>query len=95
MTDSLTPEDQVAKQPKRVWILYVNDGDAEIGEPFDSAILECEGSGSRRALRKMLAFWRGQDAILYEYDEVGKNLENERMIGNLREGMSALLGKCK
>lgn len=79
---------------KRVWILYVNDGDAECGNPDDSSVLEAEGSGIVHDLRKMLDFWKGHDAVLYQYKECGKELHDEQMIGLLREGVDELVGRC-
>lgn len=73
------------------WILY--DGRADSGDTDDAAVLEA--FSSRRDLRNNLYTWRGHDGVLFEYDvQNGNELVNERRIGHLREGKSALLAKC-
>jgi hypothetical protein len=80
----------------KVWILY--DGRAESGDTDDAQVLEVCGT-SKRAVKVSLWSRHGEDAVLVEYDAVpGPNadqLENERIIGHMREGRAVLLKRCK
>jgi hypothetical protein len=74
-----------------VWVLY--DGRADGGDTDDASVLEA--FSSRKDLKNSLyRNWNGHDGVLYEYDDHGGKLMNQRRIGHLREGKGALMSRC-
>lgn len=76
---------------EKVYIIY--DGRA-MHDTDAACVLEVCDNG-RGDLREALYTWRGHDAVLVEYSVAadGRTLENERLIGHLREGRRALIAK--
>jgi hypothetical protein len=72
-----------------VWIVF--DGRSE-RDTSNAAVLEA--CSSRRDLRQAIHTWRGHDAIIFEYENLGGHLEGERRIGHVSEGKRALLSRC-
>ncbi len=77
--------------PTHVWAIY--DGRAIRGVTKDAEILEVIRGGWQR-LRDAVWRWRQDDAVLFEYNFDGEAATNQRIIGHLREGRNALIGKC-
>lgn len=72
----------------KVYILF--DGRAADGDTDDAAILETFTSGFRRGDYK---FWKGTDAVLYQYVEANGVLTHERKVGHLDDGWDILKGR--
>jgi hypothetical protein len=72
------------------YVIY--DGRAMV-DPFEASIYEACMNG-RADLKQGLESWKDYDAVLVEYDCIGDELHNERIIGHLGEGVDALLAKC-
>lgn len=75
---------------KKGYVIY--DGRA-MYDTFEAGIYEACMNG-RKDLVQGLETWKDHDGVLVEYDCVGKELLNERIIGRLSEGVQALLAKC-
>ena len=67
----------------KVYLVY--DGRAHL-DTSEGAVLDCISCESKsEAVEEFLENWRGTDSVLYEYDSVDGELENELIVGSSRE----------